>query len=52
MDILGLILLAIALVLGVSAGEWVFYRTRKKIVGWPVGILVFLVSLVILRTLI
>jgi uncharacterized membrane protein YfcA len=52
MDILGLILMAIALVLGVSAGEWVLYRTRKKIIGWPVGILVFFVSLAILRRLI
>lgn len=52
MDILGLILAGIALVLGASAGEWAFYRTRKKIVGWPVGLLVFFVSLAILRRLI
>ena len=52
MDILGLMLAGIALVLGVSAGEWTTYRTSKKIIGWAVGVLVFLVSLVILRRLI
>ena len=52
MDVLGLMLAGIALVLGFGAGEWVFYRTRKKIIAWPVGIVVFIVSLVVLHRLI
>ena len=52
MDILGLMFAGIALFLGFSAGEWIIYRTGKKVIGWTVGILVFAVSLVVLRSLI
>ncbi len=52
MDILGLILAGIALALGVSVGEWVAYRTGKRGIGWPVGILVFFISLALLHRMI
>ena len=52
MDILGLMLAAIALVLGASAGEWAAYRSGRKIIGWSVGIAVFFLSLALLRVLI
>lgn len=41
-EIIPLVVMVVSIFVGVKVGEWVTKKTGRRIIGWPVGILVFL----------